>query len=124
MSVLPSVRVWVQVGGRLILLICESRQRPLEDASVSRGVTYTYIVRTREGRIQVQGCVAETTYTGSICFLGSHVDLDLKINGSTHQNLNDIKEKMQLISVGYSLNIMHRFGEAEGHFDIARLETN
>lgn len=62
MSVLRSVWVWVQVGGRLILLICESCQRPLEDASVSGRVTYSYIVHTREGRIQVQGCVAEVSY--------------------------------------------------------------
>lgn len=43
--------MWVgaQVGGRLILLICESCQRPLEDASVSGRVTYSYTACT-EGR--------------------------------------------------------------------------
>lgn len=35
--------MWVgaQVGGRVILLICESCQRPLEDESLSGRVTYS-----------------------------------------------------------------------------------
>lgn len=49
MSAARSVWVGAQVGGRLILLICESCQRPLEDASVSGRVTYSYSVRTEGG---------------------------------------------------------------------------
>lgn len=46
--------VAIRVGGgagwrRLILLICESCQRPLEDASVSGRVTYSYNVHTEGG---------------------------------------------------------------------------
>lgn len=49
MSVAPSVWVGAQIGGRLILLICESCRRPLEDASVSGRVTYSYTVHTEGG---------------------------------------------------------------------------
>lgn len=49
MSVARSVWVGAQVGGRLILLICESCQRSLEDESVSGRVTYSYNAHTEGG---------------------------------------------------------------------------
>lgn len=79
MSVLRSVWVGVQVGGRLILLICDSCQRPLEEASVRGRVTYSYTAHTREGRIQVQGCVAEGGCWGVL--QGAFVSWDLVWTG-------------------------------------------
>lgn len=49
MSAEQSVWVGAQVEGRLILLICESCQRPLEDESVSGRVTYSYSVHAEGG---------------------------------------------------------------------------
>lgn len=40
-SAARSMWVGAQVGGRVILLICESCQRPLEDESLSGRVTYS-----------------------------------------------------------------------------------
>lgn len=49
MSAAQSVWVGAQVEGRLILLICESCQRPLEDESVSGRVTYSYNAHAEGG---------------------------------------------------------------------------
>ena len=73
MSVARSVWVGVQVGGRLILLICESCQRPPEDASVSGRVTYSYNAHTEGGSDSSSGLGGVMLWcpTGSICFLRS-----------------------------------------------------
>lgn len=47
MSVAPSVCVGAQIGGGLILLICESCRRPQEDASASGRLTYSYTAHTQ-----------------------------------------------------------------------------
>ena len=49
MSVAQPVWVGAQVGGRLILLICESCQRSLEDESVRGRVMYSYNAHTEGG---------------------------------------------------------------------------
>lgn len=77
MSAPRSVWVGAQVGGRLILLICESCQRPLEDASVSGRVTYSYNAHTEGGSDSSSGLGGGGGWllwcpTGSICFLRSH----------------------------------------------------
>lgn len=80
MSAPRSVWVGVQVGERLILLICESCQRPLEDASVSGGVTYSYFAHT-EGRVGFEFRVGRRE--GGCCgvlrgtFVSWHLKMDL-----------------------------------------------
>lgn len=68
----------VQVGGRLILLICESCQRPLEDASVSGRVTHSSSAHAWGGGFKFRvgegggGGVVCVSPTGSMCFMRSH----------------------------------------------------
>lgn len=69
-----SVWAGAQVGGRLILLICESCQRPLEDESVSGRVTYSYSSSPGEAATQVQG--REASAAAASC-RGAFVPRDL-----------------------------------------------
>lgn len=45
-----------QVGGRVIPLICESCQSPLEDESLSGRVTYSDSAHTRWGSVVMASC--------------------------------------------------------------------
>lgn len=77
MSVAQSVWVGAQVGGRLILLICESCQRSLEDESVRGRVMYSYNAHTEGGSDSSSGLRRGGSRllwcpTGSVCFLRSH----------------------------------------------------
>lgn len=86
--------MWVgaQVGERLILLICESCQRPLEDASVSGRVTYSYTVHTGGGSDSssgLRGWGESRCYgalQGAFVSYDLEMDADWEINYSGHQN--------------------------------------
>lgn len=87
-----------QVGERLILLICESCQRPLEDASVSGRVTYSYTAHCTGGgsdsssgfffffgrEVGVVGCYG--VLQGAFVRYGLKTDVDWEINYNGHQN--------------------------------------
>lgn len=78
-SAARSMWVGAQVGGRVILLICESCQRPLEDESLSGRVTYSDNTHTwRVGfKFRVGGGRLSWCPAGSICFLRSPDEFEL-----------------------------------------------
>lgn len=108
-----SVWVGAQVGGRLILLICESCQRPLEDESVSGRVTYSYNPHTEGGSDSSSGPGGRLLWrpTGSICFLRSHNGFELgnQLKGTPEKVRKSVIKYQYLKQFRESYSIINTF---------------
>lgn len=105
-SAARSMWVGAQVGGRVILLICESCQRPLEDESLSGRVTYSDNTHTwRVGfKFRVGGGVGcHGVLQGAFVSGDLLMNLNWETNYSGHQN--QLNHKKQIQSIIYKINI-------------------